>query len=192
MVRQRARKGTIAALVVAGALLLSACKPPQSMETLSGPVTSGAVTIMVPHDETCPRGDDDQHGTRWKWTARLQAADPQEWLRIDSCEASWSALGGAPIDGGPFVIYTADGEVHGTAKGVVEFDAERNRFVFTLTVTSGKGVYASTASGQLTYWGCTTDRWVDGVLSRDVLAGGLVVGGVPAGGFTYPRICTYP
>lgn len=148
---------------------------------------------MVLDDPTCPTNDSGEPGSRWKWTARIDAADPQQWLRIDSCEVWNGALGGMAIDGGPFVIYTATGELRGTARGSLTFESERDWFELRLTIERGTGAYASTATGStLTYWGCRAPRWTGGTLGYEVLAGAIVEGGRPPGGFVYPRICSYP
>jgi hypothetical protein len=180
--------------MAAGAALLAVgCKAPQPLSSLTGRATHGSVDRLVLHDPTCPTGADGQHGTRMKWTARIAAADPKQWLRIDACSATGSALGGAAIDGGPFVIYTADGELRGTARGSMTFESERDWFELRLTIAKGTGVYAATRAGStLTYWGCRAPRWDGGVLGFDVLAGTLIEGGRPAGGFTYPSVCSYP
>lgn len=188
----RARALAAAAVGVALVLLVTGCKAPQPLSTVTGPTTYGSVDRLVALDPSCPTGAGGEHGTRMKWTARIAAADPKQWLRIDACEAWGGALGGTAIDGGPFVLYTADGELRGTARGSMTFEPERDWFELRLTVTKGTGVYAATpAKSTLTYWGCRAPRWVDGALRYDVLAGRLIEGGRPSGGFAHPPVCTY-
>jgi hypothetical protein len=136
-----------------------ACDPPDLARTLGTASQLGRTAPVA--DPTCPASTADGHQEgRIRWTARIAAEDPKEWLRIDSC--LWTPAHGAFAGSngpGTFIVYTANGDLTGTvAGGAIAGNgpklAEDGPFWIFLDVTAGTGDFQF-ATGSLLCRGCT-------------------------------------
>jgi len=137
----------------AGALPASCVQaPPPPLTSLYGKATQPGSTSIPPVD--CPDYENIAgnivHSVGTKVTVRIAAKDPNEWLSAHMCEQPNPH--GSDMPKGTFTIYTATGEVRGTAVGGT---AERgsSQLTLTLTVTGGTKAYAG-AKGTLQYGVC--------------------------------------
>ncbi len=145
------------ALLLVGASAPTSCQPEaKPMSTLYGKVTHASIPAPL-DDPPCPLGEAWGYpieGHREKWGFRIAAADPNEWLSLRPCTRfEYSVV--SSLSDTAFTLYTATGDVTGTAAGAMESaDGDGvDAYYVQLTVTGGTKAYRE-ASGELYLIGC--------------------------------------
>jgi hypothetical protein len=163
--------GLVVLLAVGG---LTGCQPAtEPLSTLYGKASHSSVPAPLA-TPPCPPGEVGGlpiEGVRQKWGFRIAAADPSEWLSLRPC-LTFASGALTSIGDAPFTLYTASGDVTGTAAGVMEsLGGDVDAYSVTLTITGGTKAYRQ-ATGRIFLVGCRLGgRFVSSELRADVPPG---------------------